>query len=286
MSLNVYGIIISNVDDLKFLRAGLREYANVFERISIAIGNHTWDGTPEDASAVDAFRAECRELYPNAVIITTYDVPADKDPAMQTLVTPQMYWEAHARRAALRALWEAAGRKAVDDGYLLFLDSDEIVEAAKFRAFLTHLMYVQDGPQIMKLSNYWYWRSCTYRARTYVEDSAVLMRGSLLDPGDTAVRPLFSNMGRHGLVDAVLHFKGISAARGVMGPDGTPMLHHYSWVRSEQDMLKKVKVWGHRDDRADWQQLVKNEFAGPFSGRDFLKGLTYDHVDNQFGIPI
>jgi hypothetical protein len=71
--------------------------------------------------------------------------------------------------------------------------------------------------------------------------------------------------------------------RHITGCDGQPMFHHYSWVRTKDEMLKKVSAWGHKADR-DWKQLVEQEFLEPFAGIDFIHGYQYKKTDSLFDI--
>lgn len=270
---DVYAVIISNVDDLRFLRAGLREYSGAFRRVAVAIGRQAWDGSPEDVAAIDAFVAEAKNAYANVGFVL-YDVDP-KAPQSRPHVRPEMYWEGHARHLALEELRAACGPAAVRAGRVLFLDSDEIVEGGRLAALCRDASYaIVDA---IKLANYWYWREPTLRAKDYIEDSAVLIRGSAFT--DDA---LFSNLGRHG-VFAQAQEAGRMTLRNVH-VQGCAAVHHYSWVRSEAEMLKKVASWGHRNDRVDWATLVREEFSRPFSGTDFVKGLRYESVPDAFGL--
>ena len=62
-----------------------------------------------------------------------------------------------------------------------------------------------------------------------------------------------------------------------------PLVHHYSWVRSREEMLQKVKSWGHNQDR-NWVKLVEDHFAlseskrGGAGFRDFVHGYAYRTV--------
>jgi hypothetical protein len=62
-----------------------------------------------------------------------------------------------------------------------------------------------------------------------------------------------------------------------------PLVHHYSWVRTREQMLRKVRAWGHNRDR-DWEKLVAEHFARPESERigprfrDFIHGYSYETV--------
>ena len=63
------------------------------------------------------------------------------------------------------------------------------------------------------------------------------------------------------------------------------MFHHYSWVRTEEEMLRKVQSWGHRGDR-EWVSLVKKEFSAPFQGTDFVHGYQFQTVEPLFEISL
>ena len=65
--------------------------------------------------------------------------------------------------------------------------------------------------------------------------------------------------------------------------NGLPMLHHYSWVRTKEQMLKKVRTWWHNKDR-NWEKSVEEEFSRPFSGKDFVHGYEYKTVENKFNL--
>ena len=60
--------------------------------------------------------------------------------------------------------------------------------------------------------------------------------------------------------------------------NGQIMCHHYSWVRSKEEMLKKVVSWAHSTDK-NWVELVNEEFTRPFNGTDFVHGYQYEVLD-------
>ena len=62
-------------------------------------------------------------------------------------------------------------------------------------------------------------------------------------------------------------------------------MHHYSWVRTQQEMLAKVGGWGHKHDK-DWATLINEEFSREFNGTDFVHGYTYVNVENYYNINI
>jgi hypothetical protein len=250
-------VIISNSDDLHFVYDTLTNTAHIFQEIVISIGSKLWNGDPEDHARIAAFKDDCTP-YTNVKVVM-YAIPEDKIAAMQHQVSAAMYWEAHAR-------WVAYNAFERTPGYILFLDSDEVIDGALFKTWLDsreHLKY-----DVLKLKNYWYWREKCYRARGYLEDSVVLIKNGAFN----AIH-FFSNMGRHALYDGCY---GEKKGRNMGGE--TPFIHHYSWVRTKEGMLRKVKSWGHRNDRTDWVAMVEEEFSRPFNGTDFVKKLHYDVV--------
>ena len=260
-------IIITNSDDFHFLKASLSQIIPLCQDIVIAIGSKLWNEEEDDMQKIQAFKTQY-ERIPNVKFVT-YQVPEDKVQFMASQVTPAMYWEAHARWVALQALDTSCE-------YILFLDADEVVDGDLFSQWLDTGIYKTMG--VMKLANYWYWRTPTLRARDYIEDSVVFIRRDAFNPF-----MLFSNLGRHGMFN---NSKSAQKARAVRDQYNRVMVHHYSWVRNKEAMMRKVKNWGHRDDKTNWIELVEQEFTIPITENhtDFLKGLSYDIVPDAFDI--
>lgn len=264
---NMSCIIISNTDDFRFLNPNLKQIHKVFKRIVIALGNQLWNGQEEDHTKLNTFKDYVKSNYQN-IDIVEYNIPKDEIKCMRGQVHNDMYWEGHARWIAYNKLLEYP---ECENDYIMYLDSDEIIDAKLFEKWLNTNEY--KSYDVMKLKNYWYWREPIYRARNYHEDSVVLIKNKTFNP-----LAIFDNKGRHGLFD---NCKGIKQ-RNAGGED--IFIHHYSWVRTEKEMINKVKNWGHRNDRRDWLDLVKEEFSRPFNNTDFLRGFEYDIVPNTFNI--
>lgn len=49
------------------------------------------------------------------------------------------------------------------------------------------------------------------------------------------------------------------------------MVHHYNWVRTPQELYRKVISWGHSEER-DWDEVLKR------GNWEEVTGLQYDHV--------
>lgn len=153
--------------------------------------------------------------------------------------------------------------------YVLFLDADEIAEGKAFLKWLdTH---EHQNYAALKLYNYWYFREEIFQAHIW-EMSPIFIKKSALKPSY-----VLDKEERGGTFKKIIGEK----KEGILGLDQKPLIHHYSWVRPKEEMLKKVKTWGHRKDR-DWEKLVEKEFSSPFQGTDFVHGYSFEQVKPIF----
>ena len=104
------------------------------------------------------------------------------------------------------------------------------------------------------------------RATTF-EDSPVLVRKSIvhIDPNNLQIE-------REQLHEAL----NVPKQRMIL-QDGKPLVHHYSWVRTKEQMLQKVKAWGHNTDK-DWVSLIEEEFSRPFNGTCFVNNYEFEII--------
>jgi hypothetical protein len=58
-------------------------------------------------------------------------------------------------------------------------------------------------------------------------------------------------------------------------------VHHYSWVRTKEELCKKFSSWSHHWERP-WLNLVEVEYKDSFKERDFIRGYTYREVEPYF----
>ncbi len=142
--------------------------------------------------------------------------------------------------------------------WVLFLDADEIIDTDRF-------MQMTWEEDVYRLASYWYFRETFLQATTW-PDSAVLMPRQYVTP-DTLLHP----KERSGWI------KSLGGQNMVLGQDQKPLVHHYSWVRSKQEMLQKVNCWGHGSED-NWEALIEKEMEQDFSGTDFVYGFDYKKV--------
>jgi len=156
--------------------------------------------------------------------------------------------------------------------YILFLDSDEIIEGKKFAEWLEggeHLRY-----DAIRFLQYYYFREARYRAKDFQTGGLMAKK--------SAVKPflLMNTDDRCGIFHAIAGDKkeGLSF-------ENSPMIHHYSWVKTEAECLLKADNWGHHWEK-DWKSLIKEEFSRDFNGRDFIDNRPYVIDSNPYFDPL
>lgn len=126
--------------------------------------------------------------------------------------------------------------------HVLLLDSDELFEPNRLKAAL------RDVPTYFAAD--WYWRVGFVKAVQQNEVAGLLCRkDKLVDQG-------------YGDREALC--LGIQRPRAE-----TPFMHHYSWCKPLDQMIRKVRNWGHRDDRP-WESMLLHEWRQPLPGTCFV----------------
>ncbi len=168
--------------------------------------------------------------------------------------------------------------------WILFLDADEIPEGERFRNWYSSTRLQQ---KVYKMANYWYFLDPELQSTSW-EDSVMLVPRAACC---SAV--LMHDLER----DGIPIISGLQVERNVVARvssqtspneaiSGLPMFHHYSWVRSKEGLLTKVRNWGHKDD-TDWESRLATMSADTFNvdkDVDFIHGYKYIRVPNWFGI--
>lgn len=251
---NIATIISYSSNDFPFLR-GCIDQAKIFSsQILVTACDHFFDGTEENVNnLLTSF-----SLYDFADFFI-YPFIYDEIPKRTLKKVPSPYiWHDLSRAVGYYHL-----DKSID--YVLFLDVDEIVDGKRFKSWLDTGEYL--SYDVLRPSNYWYFRSSHFQATTH-EDTCVMAKKNKI-----TYKSLFHRLERDAIYSSIQGTK----KRNVLGPDNLPMIHHYSWVRTKDQMLKKVNTWGHKNDR-NWQQLVDKEFTNDFTFKDFVHGYDFIKV--------
>jgi len=247
-------------NESRFIGSCIEEARKFAKQIIIPVCDHFFDGVAENRPLLE----QIYRAYPDCLFLEYPFIPSAIPRRIFKDVSPAHFWHSCSR---------LIGTSYLDSEIeaVLFLDADEVPDGRTFSEWLEASDYQQNT--VMKLSNYWYFREPIYQALSW-EDSIVLVQTRAIT---------------HDLIlhqeerDAIYNRLPGPKRRHVTGPNGEPMFHHFSWVRTKNEMLKKVCSWGHKGDR-NWTQLVEQEFSNSFQGTDFIHGYKYKTVEPLFDI--
>lgn len=124
---------------------------------------------------------------------------------------------------------------------VLFLDSDELIDVERMKPSLTTAVPTYFAAE-------WYWRDPTVKAVQKNEVAGLYCR-----PEDVLANQ------KRGEREAMC--EKIQRPR----PEH-PFMHHFSWCKPLDAMLKKVANWGHRNDHDDWAGEILREWTAPLPG--------------------
>ena len=236
------------IDDM-FIRENIRQCLYFSKEIFIITSSHFFNGTPEDETKIQSLKEFCRQ-FPNVHLIRF---------KWEEGQTPR-YWHNYAR-------W--IGIQQCDTEYIMFMDADEILEGAIAKESFNYEDFYKEYDEYV-FSCYWYFREPAFRAKS-LEQCHKLIRASAL------TKDLIFSEHERGAVGLSNRYRSMFKVRY----NGRPILHHFSWVRTKEQMLKKTSSWAHKDDK-NWKELIEEEFSRPFNGTDFVWGYEYDIVTPPF----
>jgi hypothetical protein len=261
--MNNISVIINYCSNEKaFLDACIEECAKFSNEIIVSYGSKLYSGVDEDYAHIRQKKAK----YP-FVKFVQYEVNPSIDLATQKGVVsrPHAYWHNLAR-------WEGV-KNLSKNVWTLFLDVDEIPDGNRFKYWSnTHQL---DEFCCFKIANYWYFKKPINQAQTW-EDTAVLIHSRHLNEDN-----IFGDRER----DHAAYNSGTKLYRYVLGNDFTPLIHHYSWVRTPEQMLFKLKNWGHQTDFNNHDQMVAHIFRDD-NVNDIVHNYSYISTSNKFNISL
>jgi hypothetical protein len=281
-------VVSFSSNELAFLKAQVRqlllmrrtlEQAGFQCRIAYSMGSRLFDLSPEVPMDSPLLK-DLTENLDDTFKVIRYEVGED------VLQVPRKYHNL-ARRSGVEAL--AALGSTPDStpdstsSWFLFLDADEIPDGVAFGRWFAENSKRLSPSMAYKLACHWYFMKPTWQA-TELEDSILLVNGNVLNvKPDSKPGPLDHPGERDGIV---AFCRGGCMRR--IGED-SPMFHHFSWVRTEAQVLHKVRTWGHRFDRVGaggWEPAIRAMWSAtePPPGGDFIHGYRYRVVPDQFSL--
>ena len=237
-------------NDHRFIEKCLDQALLISDNVIVPVSDHLFGGEPEDIESIKILASK----YPQ-VNFSVFEWHPGKHPR---------YWHNMSR---------ILGNSLVLDEceWVLFLDADEILEADLFNKFINSDTF--ELHDTYKLATYWYFRDPIYQSKSGWNASPVLIRKNLININPNDV---------HCEREQMFEYLNVPKQFLVL-QDNKPMIHHFSWVRTKEEMLNKVKNWGHTSD-TNWEALVEEEFSRPFNGTDFVHNYEYNIVENKFNI--
>lgn len=242
--------------DSRFIKACVEQTHLFADQIIVPVCNRFFDGSPEDTDLLD----QIYRSIPDCQFIE-YPFIAPRLPRK-----PLYFWHNFSRYIGYTKLDPAVER-------VFFIDADEIPDGKRVAQWLAKKEYKKYNA--LKLLNYWYFREPIYQALS--QQASILM----VKPSAINQEALLNGMEREGIFDAAEKPK----QSDVVGLDGQPLFHHYSWVRTKDEMIKKTSTFNHRRQK-NWNELIEKEFSSPFSGTDFVHGFKYKTVEPSFGLSL
>lgn len=242
-------------NDQQFLYENLSVLTKFSDKVVLPLLSHFWNGEEEIPNFFEDTRTFCAENFGDKVEVITYTATVEEVKAQRS-----WYWESFTRQLALDHI------KNHKPEYVLMVDADEIFEVEEMQRWLQNLFTQETVPwDTIDFTSYYYYRTPKIRDANYMQGKLCFGKlfkfSSLLvgDPEKLTTVNLFNYEGR-----PVIGVKGVAARKD----DGSPFLHHFSYVRNKEQMKKKLKTFGHNGDK-NWDALVEEEFSHEFDGTTF-----------------
>jgi hypothetical protein len=250
----IAAVISFCTNDYRFLHPCIQGIKPCVSQIIVPVSDHFYDGTKENL----ALLSRAYNQHPECEFVQfSYDpkTPYGYTTKRQGDLDWPRYWHSTARMIGYHFL-----RKDID--YALFIDVDEIYDGKAFKQFLQEFDY--SSFDALRFRCYSYFREAHFRAKESCVSGLMVRKEAL---NQELLLDIDERMGT---------FKAIQGKKIIV--DDPVMIHHYSWVRTKEEMLRKVSCWAHFWEK-DWKSLIEKEFSGPFQGKDFTTDMEYIQVD-------
>jgi hypothetical protein len=230
-------------NEYRFIRKLIEEVQKFSQLILIPVCDHFFNGEKENRALLDRTYQE----FPDCQFIEFAYYP-DRlyDRSLTGYTIQSREWG---------KLWHATSRYIAaqfiprEMEYILFIDSDEIIEGDRFLKWLDQGLY--QSFEALRLAGYIYSTQARFRADKLV-NTALMVRQETLD-----ISKMIHPNERQRIFNISPNPK-----TALFDGDGTPFVHHYSWVRTKEECSRKIQTWGHRLDQ-DWNPVIRNLFENP-----------------------
>jgi hypothetical protein len=222
--------------DYRFLHLCVNQAKKVSTEVVIVACDHFHTGDEENIRELEKVKSELTGV--NFLILPYEEV--------QKTIGNKHYCAVIASAPRQLAFNKVKGRT----DYTMFMDVDEIIEAERFNERVQHPDFSGCGGAIC--GNYWYFRDVRHRAKAELSNSCFIIRTQDVPENFVSVHD------RWNIWECAKEPK----LRDLKGLDGKPFVHHYSWVGTKEQMLKKAAYSGHRAEK-DFAKLIEEEHSHP-----------------------
>lgn len=180
---------------------------------------------------------------------------------------PTAYWHNLDRWSGIKSL-------KYTNNWVFIIDVDEIPDGNMVRNWLKTIYHSLNVNECYKIANYWYFKDPTNQAKT-IEDSVLLINSKHLLEDN-----IFNDLERDDLIlssECILN-------RTIVDDNQNVMWHHFSFVRSKNQLKNKLKYWAHNDEyNADKliDYIYRNDDIN-----DIIHGYQYEKVKNKWNIQV
>lgn len=244
-------------NDYRFLSFAIAEAKKFSEKVIVVCADHFFDGKKEDRNLLN----HSYKGHPDVLFVEyAFDkkkpyglYPRRRDEDLKGV----QYWHSTSRYIGYHYLPEECS-------YVLFLDADEVADGDAMKKWLATKGY--EKFDAIRFVSYFYFRSARQRAKKETRCGLLLRKDAILP------EVLLDVHERRG---TFLSMKG-DRLEDVRSEDGTALFHHYSWVKTKNEAMKKVNTWGHKNDR-NWKEDIEREFSVK-KGGEWIYNLEYQFV--------
>jgi hypothetical protein len=242
MSHPITSVISFCTNDFRYLYYCIEGVRPFSEKIIVVVSSHFFDGQEENQELLHRAYAE----FPNCEFIEykfdEQNLYGWNPPPKECVIERLHYWHSTSRYIGMCFVPKSSE-------YVFHIDVDEIIEPIRMQEWLD--TYIYQNFDCLHFFSYRYQHLPSLRGERYMNTILLVKKEKF------SLSHFFNRFERPGI------FRDFSGKKisGVLGLDGLPMIHHYSWVRTKEEFIKKVRSWGHRFDH-NWMQITEHQLFG------------------------
>ena len=248
-----------------FLRPLLQQCSLFSDDIVVSYGSNLYNGKVEKTD----FLEEIYDEFPYVQFVQyEVDLTIPENKRNGVINRPTSYFHNLSRKVAVERLRHK--------DWVFVIDADEIPDGEILLKWLDENKYMLNKNNCYKFACYWYFKKPTFRAKA-IEDSILLIHYDYLTDDN-----LFGDNER----DHLIACSETGLIRQVRNDANLPMWHHFSFVRSREQLFNKLTSWAHKDDvfkNANIHSIIDFIYHND-EVNDVIHNYSYDVVPNKFNI--